>query len=331
MLLRVVGPSAAEVALELAGDRLAGRLRRLGQVLGLLERADVLRDLGVLRRQLVDAALPGAGVLGQVTERDGDVEQVLDVAEQGQRRLGARRLRDVVRHRRPDRQRGYPGPAARVLDDPDDAGRAFVARRLQVQAAGDALVRRGAAHRHRPGVRRVGQQRAERHDHLHAELVAALEQLGRERLPPHVRLDAADQDHVAADVGQPRERDPRRRPGDEPPAVVVEGDHRPVDLEVVVVLGLERRPAGSSATAPRGARPRRSRRPRRRSSPRRPRSGWGPPAREIPRARSPAASGPDLSVSVLACSRRSVSHHAACHSGAACVGLVDSPRDVQHS
>ena len=162
------------------------------------------------------------------------------MAEQSKCCLGARRLRDVVRHRRPDRQRRYPGPAARVVDDPDDAGRAFVARGLQVQAARDPFVRRGAAHRHRSGVRRVGKQRAERHHHLHAELVAALEQLGRERLPPHVRLDAADQDHVPADVGQPRERDPRRRPGDEPPTVVVEGDHRPVDLVVVVVLGLER-------------------------------------------------------------------------------------------
>ena len=66
--------------------------------------------------------------------------------------------------------------------------------------------------------------------------------------------------------------------------------HRPVDLEVVVVLGVERAPAAARPTAPRGARPRRWRRRRRRSSPRTRRSGWGRPARALPRARSPAAS-----------------------------------------
>ena len=42
---------------------------------------------------------------------------------------------------------------------------------------------------------------------LDAELVAQLEELGRERPPAHVRLDAADQHHVAAGAaaaGRPR-------------------------------------------------------------------------------------------------------------------------------
>ena len=57
--------AAAQVALELAGDRLAAGLGQVGGVLGLLELADVLADLAVLLGQLVDAVLPGPGVLGQ--------------------------------------------------------------------------------------------------------------------------------------------------------------------------------------------------------------------------------------------------------------------------
>jgi hypothetical protein len=60
--------AAAEVALELAGDRLSARLGQVGGVLGVLELADVLGDLAVLLRELVDAVLPGPGVLRQLPE-----------------------------------------------------------------------------------------------------------------------------------------------------------------------------------------------------------------------------------------------------------------------
>src|SRR4051794_16571596 len=55
-----------EVALELAGDRLAGGLGELGGVAGLLEGAHVVGDILVLLGELVDAALPGARLLGEV-------------------------------------------------------------------------------------------------------------------------------------------------------------------------------------------------------------------------------------------------------------------------
>ena len=55
----------------------------------------------------------------------------------------------------------------------------------------------GAGDRDRPGVRRVGEQRAERDHQLGAELLGGGEQLGAELPPAHVRLDAAQQDHVA--------------------------------------------------------------------------------------------------------------------------------------
>src|SRR4051794_18167197 len=130
LLRRVV--ASAQVALELPSDRLPGRLRSLGEILRLLQAADVLRHLAVLRRQLVDAPLPCPRVLGKVPERDGYVEQVLDVAEQGEGGLGAGGLGDVVRNRRPDRQRRDARLAAGVVEDADDAGRALVARLLQV-------------------------------------------------------------------------------------------------------------------------------------------------------------------------------------------------------
>ena len=65
----------AQVALELGRDRLAAGLGQLGGVLLLLERGDVLGDLGVLGGQLVDAALPGPGQLGQLAEVDRHVQQ----------------------------------------------------------------------------------------------------------------------------------------------------------------------------------------------------------------------------------------------------------------
>src|SRR5665648_423640 len=60
--------AASKVALELPGDRLAGRLGQLDGVLGLLELGDVLGDLGVLGRQLVDPVLPRLGVLRKVAQ-----------------------------------------------------------------------------------------------------------------------------------------------------------------------------------------------------------------------------------------------------------------------
>ena len=135
-------------------------LGQLGGVAGLLERADVVGDVLVLLGELVDAALPGAGVLGQVAERDADLEQVLELAEQRQRRLGARRLGDVVRHRRPVGHRRDVEPHAGVLEDADDAGRPLVRRLLELEPVDQLGLGGGAGDRDRPGVRGVGEQGA---------------------------------------------------------------------------------------------------------------------------------------------------------------------------
>ncbi len=58
----------------------------------------------------------------------------------------------------------------------------------------------GAGHRDRPGVRGVGQESAEGDDELAAEVVAGGQQPRAELPAPHVRLDPADQDHVAVEA-----------------------------------------------------------------------------------------------------------------------------------
>ena len=85
-------------------------------------------------------------------------------AQQGQRRLGARRLGDVVRHGGPEGDRRDAEPGARVLEDPDDAGRPLVGRRLQLEPVDELGLGGVAGHRDRPGVRGVGQHRAQGDD-----------------------------------------------------------------------------------------------------------------------------------------------------------------------
>jgi hypothetical protein len=94
--------AAAEIALELPGDGVAARFGQVGRVLGFLERPDVVRDLGVLLRQLVDTPFPRPGLLGQVAQRQRHVQDVLDPPEQGQGGFGAGRLGHIVGHGRPE-------------------------------------------------------------------------------------------------------------------------------------------------------------------------------------------------------------------------------------
>ena len=172
----------------------------------------------------------------QVGQRNLDVEHVLDAAQQRHRRLRVGRLRHVVRHRRPERHRRDPGGHAGVLEHPGDAGRALVAGFLQAEA----LRRLGgvgrAGDRHRPGVRRVGQQRAEDDDGVDVELVGDGQQLGAERAPAHVGFHAVHQHDVAVAARRPAVRDPHRRPHQLPGDPVDLPDDRAIHLVVVVRL-----------------------------------------------------------------------------------------------
>lgn len=231
---------APQVPLELPGDRLAGRLRQVRGVPRLLQRLDVLGHLAVLRGELVDAELPGAGVLGEFTERDAQVDEVLKAVEQGEGGLRVGWLRDVVRDRRPEADRRNSRVRTGLLEDAHDARRALVAGLLQVHRAGEIRIRGHAAHRYRPGVRGVAEQRAEDDHHLDAQLMGEPEDLVAERAPAHRRFDTAHQDQIARLVAADADHG---EPGGGPcdladPAV--QPHRRPVDLEVVVVLRVER-------------------------------------------------------------------------------------------
>ena len=115
----------------------------------------------------------------------------------------------------------------------------FVGRLLELEPVHQLGLGGRAGDRDRPGVRGVGEQRAQGDHELAAQVVAGREQLGAELAPAHVRLDAAHQDHVAVQVGGEATAMLGAGPGDPAVAVVVGADDRPVDLEVVELLGVD--------------------------------------------------------------------------------------------
>ncbi len=236
LLVAVAAP--AEESLELARDRVTRRLREVGRVLRLLQGADVVGHLVVALRELVDAALPRACVVGEVAVLDPPVEQLLEPGDDRQGGLGGRRVRGVVGHGRPDRHRLDADLCCGVRDDPDDPCRPLVAADLEVVPVPGVLVVARRGDRDRPGVRDVGDERAEGDDARHARLLRELHELDRERTPAERRLDPLDEEHVATEGSVGREEHPGRPPAD-PPRPAVDDDPRPVDLEVVVVLRVE--------------------------------------------------------------------------------------------
>ena len=123
--VRRVVAAGAQVALELLGDRLAGGLGQLDSASpALLERRRTRRFV-VLGGHLVDGA-PTPGPARQVAQRHLDVEEVLDPAQQRQRRLRVGRLGDVVRDAAQNVTAGMPARRTRPAA-PRDAGRPLVA------------------------------------------------------------------------------------------------------------------------------------------------------------------------------------------------------------
>ena len=254
-------------------------LGEVGGVPGLLQGADVVGDVLVLLGELVDAALPGAGVLGQVAERDADLEQVLELADQRQRGLGARRLGDVVGDRRPVGDRGDVEPHARVLEDPDDAGGALVRRLLELEPVDQLGLGGGAV----TGIGRVCGVSASSAPRVttssppsSSQAASSSAQNCRQRMlgsMPRIRITSRSRSGGEATAICVR------RPGDPAVAVLVGADDRPVDLEVVEVLGVDGADDPRRPTPRSGGRPPTTRRPRRRSSPRRRRSPRGRPGR----------------------------------------------------
>ena len=188
---------------------------------------------------LGDRLLPFLGLRRQVVQRDLDVEHVFDPAQQRYRRLRVRRLRHIVRHRRPERHRRDPGGHTGVLEHPGDPGRALVAGFLQSEALRGLGGVGRTRNRHRPGVRCVGQQGAEDHDGVDIELVGDGHQLGAERAPAHIGLDPVHQHDVAVAARWPAVRNPHRRPHQLPRHPIDLPDDRAIHLVVVVRLVID--------------------------------------------------------------------------------------------
>ena len=74
---------------------------------------------------------------------------------------------------------------------------------------------------------------------VRVEVLDQPEQLAAEPAPAHVRLDAADEHEVEVGAGRAAVGQPGRRPGDPPGDAVDQRHRRPVDLEVVVVVGID--------------------------------------------------------------------------------------------
>ena len=168
----VVVLAALEVALELPGDGLAAGLGQLGGVAGLLERADVVArrprpPRPARRRRAPRRGRPRAGRRAGccTSSRSSSWPSSASVA------FGHGGCGDVVRDRGPERHRRDVEPRAGVLEDADDAGRALVRRLLELEPVDEVGLGRRAGDRDRPGVRGVGEQRAEGDHQLAAELV----------------------------------------------------------------------------------------------------------------------------------------------------------------
>src|SRR6185312_1849459 len=143
---------------ELGGDSITARLGQFGGILHLLQGRDVLGDLGVFSSQLVNATLPRPGKLSQLTKIKRAVQYPLQLGEQRQCGLRARRVRDVMRDSRPQCEDVNATPAQDVAEYADDAGRTFIARWREAELLHQLAILGRDRYRDRASVRRVGKQ-----------------------------------------------------------------------------------------------------------------------------------------------------------------------------
>ena len=94
-----------------------------------------------------------------------------------------------------------PARAKRVVQHADDAGGALVVRAGEAQPLDQLLVVRRARHPDRPGVRRVGEQRAEGDDEPASERSGEVGDRLGVRPPPQLGLGRPEEDDVADVVG----------------------------------------------------------------------------------------------------------------------------------
>ena len=119
---------------------------------------------------------------------------------EGQRGLGVLDPRDVVRDVGPEAGRGDPLLAARRVEHADDAGGPLVARGPHAQPRRQLGIGGAAADAHRPRVRNLGQQRAQREDQGGVAPAGQLQHGGAVGPPLEVRLGRHADDEVARQI-----------------------------------------------------------------------------------------------------------------------------------
>ena len=209
---RVVLPPVVLLAQEprqLGRERIARRqLAALGEGLDRVGPLLELLDVGLRVRVGGDGLADLGRVLGlglvEVRHVDRHPEQVGEADAERLGRARARREGDVVRHRRPEADRPEARRAARVVEDADDPGRPLVARELQPELLDERRVGGRAGHGRGARVRHVGEQGAERHDEVHADVPGQTDHEVGERAPAVVRLDADEDHRVAVGSGDRR-------------------------------------------------------------------------------------------------------------------------------
>ena len=209
---RVVLPPVVLLAQEprqLGRERLARRqLTALGEGLDRVRPLFELLDVGLRVRVGGDGLADLGCVLGlglvELRHVDRHPEQVGEADAERLGRAWARREGHVVGHRRPEADRPEARGAAGVVEDADDPGRPLVARELQPELLDERRVGGRAGHGRGTRVRHVGEQGAERHDEVDADVPGETDHEVGERAPAVVGLDADEDHRVAVGSGDRR-------------------------------------------------------------------------------------------------------------------------------
>ena len=143
----------------------------------------------------------------------------------------------------------------RRLQHSDDPRRALVTRALELVAFHQGVVGGGADQVHRPAVRHVGEQRAERDGHRCPEVRGEPGDLLAEGSPAERRLGPEDEDHVG--TWQRRRPHPDGRPHDLALALRGQSHMRPHGREIGVRIGIDLGEGGRRARLDEGAQRRR--------------------------------------------------------------------------
>ena len=164
-----------------------------------LEPGDVLDEVLVVGDQRGHPGVVLGGGAGQRLGRRRGADQHARPLDERQRRLRRRHLGGVLRAPRPTATpRSTPAVLSASLQHADDAGRALVARALEVEAVDDLGIAGRAEDLHRPGVRHVGEQGAEADRHRRAVALGDADELAAEQPPAQRRLGTEHEEDVAA-------------------------------------------------------------------------------------------------------------------------------------